>query len=178
MPQAVFLRGVNVGGHRAFRPSSVATALGRLEVVNIGAAGTFVVRRPVSRAQLRAELASHLPFRCEIVIVSRRDIIALLEQQPFARRPARPDIVRFVSVCARRPRAEPALPMGVPSQGRWLVKVLRRHGPFVCGLYRREMKAIGCLARLDERFGVPLTTRSWSTMLAVARALDTTTREH
>ena len=39
----VFLRGVNVGGHRTFRPSVVAKELRKFDVVNVGAAGTFVV---------------------------------------------------------------------------------------------------------------------------------------
>jgi hypothetical protein len=38
-----FLRGVNVGGHRAFRPSVLAKQLARYEMVNIGATGTFVI---------------------------------------------------------------------------------------------------------------------------------------
>jgi hypothetical protein len=34
------------------------------------------------------------------------------------------------------------------------------------------MKAIGHLGSLDRLFGVPVTTRSWSTISAVARALE------
>jgi hypothetical protein len=33
------------------------------------------------------------------------------------------------------------------------------------------MKAIGYLGRLEKLFGVPLTTRNWNTILAVARIL-------
>ena len=40
----VFLRGVNVGGHRTFRPSILARELSDYDVVNVGAAGTFVVQ--------------------------------------------------------------------------------------------------------------------------------------
>ncbi len=39
MALVVFLRGVNVGGHRTFRPSLLARALSRYDVVNVGAAG-------------------------------------------------------------------------------------------------------------------------------------------
>jgi len=46
MALIVLLRGINVGGHRAFRPKLLAQDLGRFDVVNIGAAGTFVVRKP------------------------------------------------------------------------------------------------------------------------------------
>jgi len=46
MALVVFLRGVNVGGHRTFRPSLLANELSDFDVVNVGAAGTFVVRNP------------------------------------------------------------------------------------------------------------------------------------
>ena len=42
---------------------------------------------------------------------------------------------------------------------------------FAFGLYRRQMKAIGYLSKLDKMFGVPVTTRSWSTILTVAKIL-------
>ena len=47
MALVVFLRGVNVGGHRTFRPTVLAKQLKHLGAVNIGAAGTFVVHRPI-----------------------------------------------------------------------------------------------------------------------------------
>jgi hypothetical protein len=46
MALVVFIRGVNVGGHRTFRPSVLARGLSDYGVVNVGAAGTFVVRKP------------------------------------------------------------------------------------------------------------------------------------
>jgi hypothetical protein len=52
----VFFRGINVGGHRAFRPSVLAKELGIYDAVNVGAAGTLVVRKPGLRAKFLAEL--------------------------------------------------------------------------------------------------------------------------
>lgn len=63
MALVVFLRGVNVGGHRTFRPSLLAKELSDLDLVNIGAAGTFVVRNRISQVTLRAEIAKRLPLR-------------------------------------------------------------------------------------------------------------------
>lgn len=171
MALVVFLRGVNVGGHRTFRPTLFAGQLKHLGAVNVGAAGTFVIRRPVRQAQLRAELARTLPFDAEIVICEGREIVRLESQNPFAGLPSRPGIVRFVSVLARRPRAAPPVPMIFPSSGPWLMKVLARDGRFVFGLYRRHMKVIGYLGMLDRLFGVPATTRNWNTLTAIARML-------
>jgi hypothetical protein len=62
--------------------------------------------------------------------------------------------------------------MTIPSRGRWLVKVLARDDRFVVGLYRRHMRVISYLGALDRVFGVPVTTRSWRTVVAIAKVLD------
>ena len=171
MALVVFLRGVNVGGHRTFRPTTLTEQLKHLDAVNIGAAGTFVIRQPITRAQLRAELARRLPFDAEIMICRGREIVRMMSQNHFADQPVRPDIVRFVSVLSQRPRSAPSTPMSFPSSGKWLLKILARDHRFVFGLYRRHMKAIGYLGTLDRLFGVPVTTRNWNTLTAVARVL-------
>jgi len=171
MALVVLLRGVNVGGHRTFRPSVLTKRLKHLDVVNIGAAGTFVIRQQVTRAQLRAELASRLPFSTEIVICHGREIVRLMSRDYFADQPVRPNIVRFVSLLSTRPRSSASLPMCFPSSGKWLLKILARDDRFVFGVYRRHMKAIGYLGRLDRIFGVPVTTRNWNTVTAIARVL-------
>ncbi len=167
----VFLRGVNVGGHRTFRPTTLAGQLKHLGAVNIGAAGTFVIRQHVTRPQLRAELSRRLPFASEIVICQAEEILALISKNHFADQPVRPDIVRFVSVLSKLPRSLPATPMTLPSRGRWLVKILAREKRFVLGLYRRQMKVITYLGALDRLFGVPVTTRNWNTITAIAKVL-------
>lgn len=172
MALVVLLRGVNVGGHRAFRPAALAKELAHLGAVNIGAAGTFVFRRPVAQAQLRAELARRLPFRTEIMICQGREIVRLMATDSVTPSPASA-IVRFVSVLSRVPQLTPALPLVLPPRGKWMLKVLERDGRFVIGQYRRDMKAIGYLGTLDRIFGVPATTRSWNTMAAIVKVLAT-----
>ena len=171
MALVVLLRGVNVGGHRTFRPTTLAAQLKHLDAVNIGAAGTFVIRKPVTQAQLRAELVSRLPFDTEIMICQGREIVRLTRQNPFADQPVRPDIVRFVSVLSKRPRSAPSTPMRFPSSGKWLLKILARDNRFVFGVYRRHMKVISYLGTFDRLFGVPVTTRNWNTIAAIAGVL-------
>jgi uncharacterized protein (DUF1697 family) len=167
----VLLRGVNVGGHRTFRPSTLARQLKHLDAINIGAAGTFVIRKPITRSQLRVELARRLPFDTQIVICAGREILTLISQDPFANQPVGPDVVRFVSVLSQRPRSAPSTPVIFPPSGAWLLKILARENRFVLGLYRRHMKVIGYLGTLDRLFGVPATTRNWNTILAIAKVL-------
>jgi uncharacterized protein (DUF1697 family) len=171
MALVVLLRGVNVGGYRTFRPKQLADQLKHLDAVNIGAAGTFVVRQPVSQAKLRAELARRLPFETETIICQGRDIVKLMSHHPFAPYPERPDIVRFVSVLSGRHRSDPPAPIDFPPKGQWLMRILARDGRFVLGLYRRQMKAVGYLGSIDRLFGVPATTRNWNTMTAIANVV-------
>jgi len=168
----VLLRGVNVGGHRIFRPAALAKQLRHLDVVNIGAAGTFVVRRPVTRSQLRTELVPKLPAGTEIIVCEGREILRLMAAGHFANQPRRRDIVRFVTVLSRRQRAVSSMPMTFPDSGMWLMKILTRDRQFVLGMYRRHMKVIGYLGKIDRLFGVPVTTRNWNTMTAIAKVLE------
>lgn len=171
MALVVLMRGVNVGGHRTFRPTILTEQLKHLDVVNIGAAGTFVIRQPITQTKLRAELARRLPVSTQVVICKGREILDLMSQNPFAHMPVRPDIVHFVSFLSRRPRSEPRMPLDLPSVGRWLVKIIDRKDRFVFGQYRRDMKVISYLGTVDRLFGVPVTTRNWNTITAIAKVL-------
>jgi uncharacterized protein (DUF1697 family) len=171
MALIVFLRGVNVGGHRAFRPSIVARELSDYDVVNVGAAGTFVVRKPGSRARFRSAVLRKLPFEAELVLCDGRDLIRLEAENPFAAEPSSPDVVRFVSILSKPGGVRASLPVTFPSDGEWLVRVMASEGQFVFGMYRRHMKTISHLAQIDKLYGVPATTRNWNTIIAIVRIL-------
>jgi len=171
MALVVLLRGVNVGGHRTFRPSVLAKALGKYDVVNVGATGTFVVRKPGSREGLRADLRRRLPFGAEIVFCEGRDLIRIEQDNPFGVEPPRPDFVRFVSVLSRSSRLRPSLPTTIPPDGEWFVRVIASRNRFVFGEYRRHMRTIGYLGQIDKLFGAPATTRNWNTIGAIVRVL-------
>ena len=68
---------------------------------------------------------------------------------------------------------EPSTPLRLPSSGKWLLEILAREGRFVIGQYRRHMKVISYLGAVDRLFGVPVTTRNWNTITAIAKVLGT-----
>src|SRR3989440_8138890 len=171
MALVVFLRGVNVGGHRTFRPSILAKELSNHDVVNVGAAGTFVVRNPGSRAKFRAALLRKLPFEAEVMLCDGRDLIRLETENPFGTEPSRPDVVRFVSILSNAGRVRASIPIALPPTGKWFLRVIASKNRFVFGVYRRHMKTIGYLGQIDKLFGAPATTRGWSTILSVLRIL-------
>ncbi|HTX34144.1 MAG TPA: hypothetical protein VME43_03955 [Bryobacteraceae bacterium] len=174
MALVVFFRGINVGGYRAFRPSVLAKELSIYDAVNVGAAGTLVIRKPGLRAEFLAELRRNLPLEATIACCDGRDLIRLEKDNPFGSEPARSDVVQFVSILSgagRRKVPMPILPMALPEGGEWLVRIIGSKNRLVYGVYRRQMKTIGCLGQIDRLFGAPATTRSWSTILAVLRIL-------
>jgi uncharacterized protein (DUF1697 family) len=171
MALVVFLRGINVGGHRRLRPSILAKELSRYEVVNVGAAGTFVVGKPGPRAKFRAALLDKLPFEAEVVLCEGRDLLRLEMEKPFGTELPDPDVVRFVSILPKAVRLATSLPIALPSRREWLVRVIGSKNRFVFGEYRRHMKTIGYLGQIDNLFGMPATTRNWNTVIDIARIL-------
>jgi uncharacterized protein (DUF1697 family) len=172
MAWVVFLRAVNVGGTNRCQPATIAKQLAKFGVMNIGAVGTFVVREDVSESSLRAAISKKLPFKCEIMICPAGDIVKLASKDPFARERSGTDITRFVSVLHKRPRDLPALPLSLPTDGDWLLKIIGIQDRFVVGVYRRQMKAISYLGKIEKLLSVPATTRNWNTILKVAQILS------
>ena len=170
MKSVVFLRAVNVGTNRC-QPALIAKQLAKFGVVNIGAVGTFVVRENVRESVLRAALARKLPFKCEIMICPAKAIVDLVRRDPFARQPSGPTITRFVNVLHKPLRKRPSIPLCLPSDDKWLLKIIAIQDRFVLGLYRREMRAIGYLGKIEKILGVPATNRNWNTIQKVAEIL-------
>ena len=189
MPSVVFLRAVNVGGANRCRPAMIAKGLPQFRVINVGAVGTFVVRENVRESDLRRAVAKKLPFQCEIMICSARDIIRLASKNPFAEYASVPNITRFVNVLAKplrpirssshqtstiKPQTSqlPPLPVSLPSEDDWLLKIIAIQNRYVLGLYRREMKAISYLGKIEKLLGVPATTRNWNTIEKIVQILE------
>jgi uncharacterized protein (DUF1697 family) len=167
----VFLRGINVGGYRRFRPSILAKQLSPYDVVNIGAAGTFVVRNPGPRAKFRAQLLRKLPFAAHVALCEGRDLVRLELDSPFGTSSVRSNIVRFVSILSKTGRCQGPIPCAFPPSGPWFVRVIDAQKRFVFGEYRRHLKTIGYLGQIDQLFGCPATTRNWNTIVAIVRIL-------
>jgi uncharacterized protein (DUF1697 family) len=171
MAWVVFLRGVNVGGHKAFSPSSVAKGLADFGGVNVGAAGTFVIRKAVGQKVLRAELTRLLPFEAEIMLCPGKDLIKLASGDSFPSLPAGVD--RFISVLAKRPRTLPRLPVSKPHGDAWLVKIVDVIGRYALTL--RTRLAQGKLYSnevVEKALGVAATTRNWNTVSTICKLLE------
>ena len=137
MAHVVFLRGVNVGNARRFQPSALARELAHLGAANLGAAGTFVIRKHLSEAALRSEFAGRLPFTTDLMICRSGELEKLAATDPFPTTGLPPDSRRFVSVLAKKPRRPPPLPFSYPAGENWQVRLVGVSGKLAWGLWRR-----------------------------------------
>jgi len=167
----VFMRAVNVGGHQVFRPSLLVAKLAHLGVVNVGAAGTFVVPGSVSQKAIRSEFTRRMSFEAEMMICRGGDVLDLLASDPF---PKTTPFRRLVSVMSSRPAKTPALPLCQPAGTRWEAKVIGVSGLFAFSLWRRLGKKsfVEPNGVVEKGMGVRATTRSWSTMVKIGALLE------
>jgi uncharacterized protein (DUF1697 family) len=169
----VFMRGVNVGGNRVFQPSILAKELAHLGVLNVGAAGTFVITGRCAQATLRAEFLKRMAFPAELMICRGRDVLDLVARDPFPKQALAGDMRRFVSVMARPPRTYPPLPLDIPAGGEWQVRFIEVSGRFALALWRRLGRSIVDPNGVAEKhFRVTSTTRNWNTIVRVAGILS------
>jgi uncharacterized protein (DUF1697 family) len=158
---AIFLRAVNVGGHSVFSVKALAE---KLDLVNIGAAGTFVARRNLSAARIAREM----PFETHVIVRPAAEVIALVRAGP----PKGPRGTQlFVSVLARAPTKRPTIPLERPIGRPWALRVVARRGAYlVCVRRIAVQRGLDLSAILQREFGAAVTTRSWGTMVRVAEA--------
>jgi len=165
----VFLRGVNVGGNKTFRPAELARALG---AVNVGAAGTFVLPGGAESA-VRKSILDALEFEAEVIACRGDEVAGLVRRAEKNPPPYGKDLKTMVTVLAAKPKAKPRLPASAPEGGDWQVRVTAVDGPFVTSVWRRtEGRFIYPNEVVEKLFGVPGTTRGWSTIGAIVKALE------
>ena len=172
MASVVFLRAANVGKHNRFQPGVLAKELAKFGVVNIGAVGTFVVREDVSQATLRAALLRKLPFKCDVMICSAKEILDLTKKDPISAQRG-DDNEAYFTLMAKPPASVPKLPIYAPSEQNWEIKVVRIVGAAVLSLRRRVKNGRFYPNEIVEKeFGVSTTTRNWNTIDKVAKILE------
>jgi uncharacterized protein (DUF1697 family) len=169
MGHVVFLRAANVGGRNVFRPAELARDLTDLDVVNVGAAGTFVVRSRTSAARIRREILERLPFEPMLAVVPTREVLSLVESQPFAGVRLSKDRRAWVAILDRRIRERPDLPLFAPQRRAWTVRIGRVEGRFALGLWQRRPGGFVFPNQVVEgTFGRQATCRWWETLEKVA----------
>jgi uncharacterized protein (DUF1697 family) len=169
----VFVRAMNVGGKNVFRPAQLAAKLAHLGIVNIGAAGTFLVRGKARPAALRKEILGHLPFQPAIAVWPAADVLELVRSRPFEGVRFSRDTRGWVAALEAAPERRPKLPIEAPEGRNWSVRFDKVVGPFALGLWRRQPKGFVFPAHVVEKaVGVSATMRWWETYEKVAKLIE------
>lgn len=175
MAHVVFLRAANVGGHNVFRPAELARALRRFNVVNVGAAGTFVVRSKATRADICDAITKRLPFEPEITVRPGREITTLVDANHFAGAEFSKVQRGFVAALARKPRRAPKLPVEIGKASGWVMRIERVEGHFALGLWHWRPGGFLIPSNVIETtLGVRSTVRWWETFIRIAKVLRST----
>ncbi len=173
MAHVVFLRAGNVGGRNVFRPAQLASALKHLEVVNVGAAGTFLVRSGASATSIRREILAQLKFEPQVALIPAGEILDLLRMKPFSKVAFSNDQRGWVAVLCGKPKTHPPLPLTRPAGRSWSVRFDRMDGAFALGVWRRRPDGFVSPNQVVEKaLGIPTTTRYWETIERVGKLLE------
>ena len=173
MAHVVFLRAGNVGGRNVFRPAQLAAALAHLDVVNVGAAGTFLVRAKAPASSIRREILAQLKFVPEVAVLPAREILTLVRERPFSGTAFSKDQRGWVAVLCGKPKTRPALPLTAPAGPSWQVRLDRVDGAIAVGLWHRRQAGFLFPNQVVERaLGIKTTTRWWETIERVAKLLE------
>ncbi len=172
MPHVVFIRAANVGGKNVFRPAQLATALAHLGVVNVGAAGTFVVREKAGATEIRREIRAKLSFETAIAVLPAKQLVELVRSQPFRGVKFSKQLRGWAAPLCGRAKMQPALPITVPEGTEWSVRFDRLEGPFALGLWHWRPRFVFASQVVENAIGVPATTRWWETFERVAAVIE------
>jgi uncharacterized protein (DUF1697 family) len=170
----VVLRAVNVGGHGTVRTKEIPAKLSGLTAVNIGAAGTFVVRDAPSPPRLRKAFRAALGFDTDVIVRSGPEVLALRNATPESWSGDDADVRRYVTFLAADPVRRPRLPLALPDEATWEVRLDDEVGSDVRSSSRRrgDRRLLYPNEAVEREYGVPSTTRGWETLERIWNLLE------
>jgi uncharacterized protein (DUF1697 family) len=167
-----FLRGINVGGHVA-RMDALRHSFESVGLTNVSTyRGSGNVRIETTeedfgsvRDRIHKQLRSTLGYDVEALVRSTEEIQALVELQPFREPPPAPAIPYVSFVSRELPKRVP-LPVLSPKRD---VRTFRTQGPDVFSWALPTGDGHFGFPNLfvEKLFGLPATTRNWSTVTGV-----------
>lgn len=181
MPRFIaFLRAINVAGHATVKMGALQKAfqdVGCDNVKTVIQSGNVVFEAATdSDARLFGRIESSLArlIGRDVTVVFRTagEIQKVILANPFDKLPMEPDAKRYVTFLSDKPLALPRLPLVSKKDG---LDVIQWTGKDAFVVSRR-LKAKGMYGFpnhfIEKQFGVPATTRNWSTVLRIGELLS------
>jgi uncharacterized protein (DUF1697 family) len=173
---AAFLRGINVGGHKAIKMDALRRAfesLGYRNVRTLLASGNILFE---SRATNPRALANKIERRLEqvfkleicVVLRTRRELERLVAADPFRGIRVTPRTRLFVTLLSRKPQSNLKIPYVSPDKSFRILRVASQDVCSVLTVGPQWAKNLRQMDILEKEFGKNITTRSWSTVCKCA----------
>lgn len=166
MRYAIFLRGINVGGHKTVVMAQLKKSLGALgctDVVTLLNSGNVVLTSKKSPAVIEKDVVKAVGFELEVLVWTAPELAALVASEPFAK--TAPDSKQYVCFVKRPVTLK--LPVRFEKFG------LEAFAGQKQALFLRSFPVPnprnGYPTELEREVG-PTTTRTWNTVLKVHAA--------
>ena len=175
----IFLRGINVGGHKKVPMAELKTCLeaaGFQEVKTVLNSGNVFITTPLSNTtEVETQLTQLLEvtFKFPIPVIARKTAVikTLMENNSFAETTVTKDIRRYISFL-KKPLSKPNLEIPYTSKDHSF-KILRFTGGEVFSVLDvSKVKTTDAMLILEKHFGKNITTRNWNTLEKMEKWLN------
>jgi uncharacterized protein (DUF1697 family) len=172
-----FLRGINVGGHKAVKMEELKkafAALGFDDVKTLLASGNVLFAAPpASEGALAKKIEKKLEtaFGHEIGVLVRKveGLQRLAEANPFAGVKVTPQTRLYVTFLTEKPKSGLKIPPESPDKN---FKILRATESEVCSVLTLSpnSRTVDLMSMIEKEFGRKVTTRNWNTINKILKA--------
>lgn len=173
----VFLRGINVGGSHKVPMADlrkVLEALGFESVQTLLNSGNVIFDTTCSTVQsMEINISDHLEqvfgFSIPVLVRSAKDIVKLIDNDPFKEITLTKDLRFYTSFIKENPQVEISLPWSTEDGS---FKILEIREKVICSLLDLSVtKTTKGMDLLEQMFGKNLTTRNWNTIIRIGNKL-------
>lgn len=176
-----FLRGINVGGHHKMPMADLRKEIGKLGFENVQTllnTGNIIFEGESSgEKKLEDKIANHLEdvfgFPVPVLIRKKKEILELVEADPFGDVEVTKDIRLYVAFLKKPPENHIGLPWESEDES---FRIIDIRGRDVCSVLdlavTKTPKGMDALGKLFEG---TITTRNWNTIIRISDKLDAQT---
>ena len=170
-----FLRAINVGGHAKVKMSDLKhafVAAGCKDVRTYIQSGNVIFEAPAGDTtaliqKIQIKLNELLGTEAAVVYRTRREVEGVVRAAPFKDIETTTDMKLYVAFLSQTPRSNPRLPLLSPKEALEAVQV--KHFDVFIVSRKKKNGGYGFPNNFIEKaFGVPATTRNWSTVTKIA----------
>jgi uncharacterized protein (DUF1697 family) len=174
-----FLRAINVAGHATIKMTDLTRAFvsaGCEDVRTVIQSGNVLFEcdgaATVLLNKVHRNLTKLAGTEVQMMVRTRQDLEAIIKASPFQEYETRRELKCYVAFLASNPVKQPPLPVVSEKEALEILKVAGRE-VFLLSRLKKNSRMYGFPnGVVESEFGVPATTRNWSTIRKIATLLS------